>query len=909
MRREEPDDPQAGLAHDVRWLGDTLGHVIRDLEGEDLFEAVEGMRVAAKRAREDGDPVRRREARSELQRWARSMDALQAKNVAHAFTLYFQLVNLAEDVHRVRELRRRELQERVTGTAESLPAVLVELKRAGADRTAVREVLEAVALTFVFTAHPTEARRRTTERLLARVREVLAERDRATWTPSDAVMGEARLRAAVEALWQHGPERGRRPEVIDEVKTGLWYFRHVLFDAVPAVQRRLHLAFREAFGDVDAHELPVPLGFGSWMGADRDGNPFVTDEVTEETLELQRALVLERYLADLDALVDPLAASEERLPADQELRCALDRAAAAVPEARAVAAERNPQEPLRRLLTYVRERLERTRQRGEGGYAAPAELLQDLHVMRTRLRRSGARALADGTLLDTMIRIRCFGFHLASLDVREDARVHRRVIGELLGRQDYPRLDPQTRLRLLEGLAWPSSPSERSQEAQRLLSSFEHIGHVQRRFGPEALHTYAISHCASVADVVEVVRLAELAGVASSLDFVPLLEDRDALYGAGDLMDALMAHPTYRTHLRARGDVQELLVGYSDSMKEAGILSSRVAVRHAQRQAAAHCVQHGVTLRIFHGRGGSVSRGGGPTYRAIRALARDAFSGCTKITEQGEVRSFHFGDPELSVRYLEQTLGAALTKLYEARGLASGSAPDDLADTSHGQLVMEQLAREGERTYGRLVRDPDTLRYFVETTPLKAIADLNIASRPASRSVQEEVPDLESLRAIPWVFAWSQSRMVLTGWYGVGTALEWWSHAHGRDALRRLHEGSRFFRDLLDAVQMTLAKADMPIAERYARLCDDRRLCEKVYGRARREFERTRAQLLALTGEGELLEDDPVLQRSIRLRNPYVDPLSYLQVEALGRGPDADAWNRLVRATVQGIAAGLRNTG
>ncbi len=882
------------LSEDIRLLGDTLGEVLTAHGGRALFEHVESMRLAAKAARE-GDAG----AAERLAAEAAAMDATMAVEVARAFTLYFQLVNQAEDVHRTRVLREREMRGETV--PESLEAVFAELARRGASREQVLAVLREVRLGFVFTAHPTEARRPTTERLLAQVRRVLEARDRRRLTPTEARRGLRALRASVEALWEAATERAERPTVLQEVEAGLWYLRHVLLDAAPRMERRLHDAAARHFGPFDALELPATVWFGSWMGGDRDGNPYVTDAVMERTLELHRDICIDRYLRDLEGLADQLAAHAERLPPEPALQEALRRAAEAVPEAVPEVERRHRDEPLRRLLALMGARLRRTRRFSAGAYARPEELLRDLRAIRRVLRAAHAVALPEDRLLDLIRRVRTFGFVLAPLDVREDSRVVRAVVAELLGDPDCPSRPPEARRRMLRRLRLPASEEACSAQARRLLSLFDTIGRLQARFGRRAVPTFILSMTESEADVLEAMRLAELHGLADHLDFVPLLETRSALRAAGPLLSALLADEGYREHLRRRGEVQELLVGYSDSMKTAGVLASRLAVLGAQQAASAVCAEHGVRLRVFHGRGGSTSRGGGPTYRALRALPPEVFSGDTKLTEQGEVRAHHFANPDLAVRYLEQTVGAALLTRWEARFGEERPAPLP-AD------LLERLEARSHAAYRALVDDPGLVPFFLQATPYEVIARLNIASRPARRG--GAAFELSQLRAIPWVFAWSQCRAVITGWYGVGAALE-----PDEEAVRRLHASSPFFRDLVDNVEMTLAKADLGIAERYARLCEEPVVRERIFGAIRAEFERTRAAVLAVTGAPDLLAADPVIRSSIELRNPYVDPLSYLQVEALRRlrtaeaPAERDAWEQVARVTVQGIAAGLRNTG
>jgi phosphoenolpyruvate carboxylase len=874
-----------------------------------VYAAVEAIRLAAKEARDPDAADAGAAARARLAAVVGRLDPATALEVARAFTLYFQLVNLAEDTQRTRELRRREAEGGPASVGDSIHGAMAAIADAGAARDDALRALADVRLTFVFTAHPTEARRQTTERLLADVALVLRRRDRRTLSALEVAAADRRLRAAIEALFQHAAERAARPDVLDEVRAGLWYLRHVMLDIVPRFQRRLRDAFEQRFGPIDPLDLPVCVRFGSWMGGDRDGNPHVTPAVTARTIELHRDVVLDRYARDLQALVDPLAAADGRLPPHPDLDAALSSAGRTLPELIEETQRRNPHEPLRRLLTFAAARIARTRAFEPGRYDAPAAFLDDLLVMRDVLRRARAEALPDDALLDLIQRVRCFGFHLAALDVREDSRVHREAIGDLLGDVGYASATPRERAAALERLALPKPASAPvSDTSRRLLELFETIRQLQARVGPEAIGTYVISMTESAADVLEVLRLAELHGIADALDIVPLLETPDDLARAGPLLDALFAHPGYARHLDRRGRVQELLVGYSDSMKEGGLLASRVGVAEAQRAAAAVCRRRGVRLRVFHGRGGSVSRGGGPTHRAILALPPEAFTGEARITEQGEMRAHNFANPDLAVRYLEQTVGAAARVRFEqARALPPRPAGEE--------ELLARLAASSRAAYRALVEDPRLVPYFREATPFARIAALNIASRPARRA--GGTAGVSSLRAIPWVFAWSQSRHVLTGWFGVGAALSEML-ANDRDAgrLRGTLASSRFLRDLVDNVEMALSKTDLPIASRYAALCEDdatRGLFDVISA----EFDRTVSAVLRLTGRAELLADDPVLARSIRLRNPYVDPLSYLQVEALRRlraaeaaGEGADeAWTRVAHITVQGIAAGIRHTG
>ncbi|MEM9195497.1 MAG: phosphoenolpyruvate carboxylase [Myxococcota bacterium] len=890
------------LSDDVHLVGSTLGEVLRAHGSEALFAHVEAMRGYAKTARNSEDQNECAEARAHMADLAHRLLPDMACDVARAFTLYFQLVNLAEDCARVRILRDREKSGGAAQVDGSLAQAIHQLHESGVDREEALQVLQDVELGFVFTAHPTEARRRTTERLLSDVARSLARRDRQDLSPREIRREDRRLRAAIEALWQHASERSEKPTVLEEVKAGLWYLRHVLLDGVPRVMRRLWYAVEDTYGPVDPTTLPANIHFGSWMGSDRDGNPFVNNAITERALELQRSIILDRYREDLRSLADPLAGQQDRVPSSARLDRALADAASKVPEVAREAQERNPEEPLRRMLTFMHARMERTIARTAGAYPNPESLLDDLLAVRDALLQAGASALPNDILLDLIQRVRAFGFHLARMDLREDSEVHRQVVGELLGDPDYPTRTSADRTARLASLTLPSRDDEPSDEARRLLALFSDLSRLHDRFGEEALGTYIISMCSEAADVLEILRLLELHRADRATHVVPLLETPDDLHHAGPLLEELFSNEAYRQHLARRGDVQELLVGYSDSMKRGGILASRVGVLEAMIEAGRVCRAHDIRLRVFHGRGGSVSRGGGPTHRAIAAMPVSAFSGSMKITEQGEMRAHNFANPDLAVRYLEQTLGAAIQTRSRARNFKASETDGERAS------LLSELAKTSRQSYETLIADPELVTYFQQATPASQIAELHIASRPAKR--RGKAAGIDDLRAIPWVFSWGQSRHLMTGWYGVGTALAA-MQAEGRlDEVSTRLADSRFLDDLLENVEMALAKSDLPIAERYSALAEDEGLRGRVFGRIAAEHRLTEKLVLTLREQRALLEDEPVLRTSIERRNPYVDPLSYLQVEALKRlRAGEEAWGTVAKVAIIGISAGLRFTG
>jgi len=909
------------LSEQVHLLGDLLGETIVEQEGRPLFDLVEEVRGLAKahRAGDEG-------AGERLLRRVEALPLAESRGVVKAFATYFKLVNAAEEEERVRVLRRRERDAHAAGASatESIGAAVAELRASGVTAEEMQPLLDRLLIMPVFTAHPTEAKRRTILTKLARIASVLRRLDLEAPTPEEERAAHEVLREELVSLWQTEETRAYKPGVMDEVRNGLYYFETTLHDLAPEVAFALERAVAACYPGLRVP--PAFLRFGSWIGGDRDGNPLVTAAVTEETLRAHQDLALRLLRRGIERLHGHLSATERR-GVSAELEESLRRDAALLPEDARRAQERYRRQPYRQKLLYVYRRLGATLEASArpwradhrvrpGAYASAAELLEDLYVLQRSLRAHRGDRLAGGRLGTLVRQAEIFGFHLASLDVREHAARHAAAVGEVLARygiaSGYAAADEDARARVLtaEILAGrPFTPHrlDFSPATNATLEVFRLVRRAHERIGPAAVETCVVSMTRGPSDLLAVLLMARDAGVSDRLDVVPLFETVRDLHEAPATMERLFENPAYARHLAARGGAQTIMVGYSDSNKDAGYLSAHWELHLAQRALAAACHRHGVALTLFHGRGGTVGRGGGPTNRAILAQPPESVGGRLRLTEQGESVTNRYAYPALARRHLEQLVHAVL--------IAGGRRPS--GSPSRGgawERALNELAPLAEAAYRGLVHETPSLpRYLRAATPLDEIERLNIGSRPARR---DGATGLADLRAIPWVFAWTQSRVMLPGWYGLGSALSAWAGGDGSRLalLGTMYREWPFFKTLVDNAQLALRTADMLIAAVYATLAgpEDR---EAVFPRIREEYRLTESAIARLTGQRDLLDEAPWLQRSIRVRNPYIDPMNYVQVALLRRlreNPDeaeADEMRDAVRLSVNGIAAGLRNTG
>ncbi|MGA2012140.1 MAG: phosphoenolpyruvate carboxylase [Solirubrobacteraceae bacterium] len=902
------------FAADEALLTDVLREVIAAGEGAEALSLLDEAVALGRRARLGDDA-----AADRLTELVAGLGLAETQVLVRALTRWFQLVNLAEDSERVRRVRGRDAQHPDRPRGGSLREAIADYHSAGVTADELAEVLAVAELRLVMTAHPTEARRRTTIDKLARVFGVLRELDdRAAADQADA---RRRLLATVAELWGSDDLRAIELTVADEVRGGLIHFASTLAVTVPRIYRELEQAVAEFYPGADGRPSPrVPplLGFGSWIGGDRDGNPFVTPQTTVQALELMREHCLRLLEAGLEQLAGRLSLSQRLTGPAPELEPILSGGRARFPQLADQLDALNPEEPYRRALTFMRERVRDTFTRAPGAYLDPPELLDDLERVERSL-LEGPGALAAGAELRDLIRqVEVFGFHYARLDIREHARIHRRSLAEIYGSlgvcPEYETLAEVQRRALLQAQIAdrrpliPADIERFSDSTRETILTFrmlrERLGEANRG----AIQTYIISGTEGPCDLLEVLLLMKEAslcragGQLAQLRIVPLFEAGATLAAAPETIDAVLSMPVYRQALRAIGGEQEIMIGYSDSNKDVGYLASAWAAYTAQLELAAVMRRHGVSWCFFHGRGGAVGRGGGPTRGAILALPPGTVQGRLKMTEQGEVLTAKYAVAEIAHRELELATSATL---------ATGrSFPH--AESETFERLLAEMAADSERLYRSIVHDdPDFASFFEAVTPVHEISRLRLGSRPAKRTRAGGIGDL---RAIPWVFSWTQSRIVLPAWLGLGTALRSARERHGLALLRQMDDEWPFFTSLLANAEMGCAKADLGIARRYVSLWSDAPARERIWSALEAELERTIEELVLVGGGRRLLERDPVLQSSIDRRNPLVDPLSFIQVELLRRlreHPDGapEELGRVSLLTVNGIASGLRNTG
>jgi phosphoenolpyruvate carboxylase len=915
-------DKDLPLKEDTRLLGRLLGDVLRAQTGESGYARLESIRQTAiglRRASPDDAPS----IKDELAGLLNELPIAQTLDVVRAFSYFSHLANIAEDVHQ----NRRRRAHAIAGSppqAGSIAHALERLRAAGIDESALRAVLAEALVSPVLTAHPTEVQRKSildAEREIARL---LQWRDRSTLTPEEDETMRTGLYRQVLSLWQTAMVRLTTLQVSDEIDNGLAYYRYTFLDEIPRLYTALEDRFAREYGSALA--APTLLRMGSWIGGDRDGNPFVVAETLQYASRAQASLVLLHHLSEVHQLGAELSLSN-RLVTPTERLLALA----------AAARDPNPHrgdEPYRQALTGIYARLAATAREladcvpprpphaALPPYRAPAELLADLDVIAASLATHGAGQLAAGRLRLLRRAVSVFGFHLAALDLRQNSDVHAEVVGELLARagvhSDYAALDEAQRVRLL--IAELGNPRlldtphvARSPTQQSEIAVLHAAADIHRRFGPAALPHYVISKCQSLSDLLEVAVLLKEVGLLTpnrlAVNIVPLFETIADLGQCGDVMASAFRLPCYQRWLASRGGWQEVMLGYSDSNKDGGFVTANWALYQAELKLVDTFRNFDVKLRLFHGRGGTVGRGGGPSYEAILAQPYGSVNGAIRVTEQGEIIASKYSDPELGRRNLE-TLVAATLEATLLRDRDNGDHEQGFHD------AMQALSGFAFDAYRALVYEtPEFLPYFRASTPIAEIAELNLGSRPASRRPSQRIEDL---RAIPWVFSWSQCRLTLPGWYGFGTAVEAWlaEKPEARDeriaTLHDMHRRWPFFRSMLSNMSMVLAKTDLAIASRYADLVTDAAVREAIYPRLAAEHRRTVHWLLQVTGQSGLLDDNPTLARSIRNRFPYLDPLNHVQIELLRRyraGQTDVRTKRGIHLTINGLAAGLRNSG
>ncbi len=910
------DAKEIPLRRDVRSLGMLLGKVLVEQAGEPLLEVVEQLRrlliqqreqLPAAAAATEPSPTENTllaEAREKIAR----LEVEDAYRVTKAFAIYFELTNLAETNHRKRRRRAAKLHSEQPALVGSFRGTLLRMRAAGISAADALAALRKVRIVPVFTAHPTEVARRTVLLKRRRIAQYLENLDLLPLAAADAAEYESLILAEITSLWQTDEVRMQKPGVIDEVRMGLDFYPMTLFETLPRLYAELAESFAEVYGRALNHEeLPDLLHFGSWIGGDRDGNPLIKPDCTADALALARNVILDHYSLELQRLIDELSSSLRQTGCSAELRAAVEAYETKMGAEPSRGKWISEPELNRHFLDFVRMRMQFTRDElhHPNAYATAQELERDLLLLRASLIANRGQRLAELLIDPVMRKLRTFGFHLHTLDIRQHAQVHARALAELKA------------VGISDAASVAGTPKERraeiSAETTELLDTLRMIAQLKKTYAPEAIRAYVISGTESERDVFALLRLAEISGVevaGSASDPgllpVPLFESIGSLRAAAETMRRVWTAPEHQRLLDSWGRRQEVMLGYSDSNKDGGMLTSTWELHKAHRALHAVARECDVRLRLFHGRGGTVGRGGGPTHRAILAQPVGDFSGEMRLTEQGEVLNWKYSDPVLAEWNLELMIAASLEALTRPDGPAAG------ADRQWDD-AMEEISQDAYAYYRRhIAENADVLEYFEQATPVNELEHARMGSRPARRTQSRR---LEDLRAIPWVFGWMQSRHAVPAWFGVGYALQRFA-SKGPEQEMRLREMMRhftLFSDLVRNVEIAMAKADLNIARLYAStLVQDAALRDRVFGTLADEFERTRRLLLVVTGQSGLLEGNSVLLQSIRLRNPYVDPMSLIQVELLRRKraeAPSDGLNYALGATINGIAAGLHNTG
>lgn len=912
------NDSGLPLRRDVKMLGNILGEILQYNGGQELFETVEKFRLKFKLLRESFES----EIYEELKQEITGLDPKLRKQVIRAFAVYFHLINIAEQNHRIRRRREYQLQEDSNKQPGSIENAILSLKEHNIGADVIKKVFDEMSLELVITAHPTEATKRSILEIQKRIADLLKSLDNPLLAKKEREKIQGSLFNEVAALWQTDELRDRKPTVIDEVRNGLYYFDHTLFDVLPEIHQEVEESLADFYPE-ETWDVPTFLRFGSWIGGDRDGNPFVTSDVTWETLIRQRKLVLKKYREVLVELMRRFSHSTARVKVSDELIESVTR-----DEGKFLPEEKRwrvAEELYRRKFAVMIERVKKV---GEGapGYKQPEELLADLEIIRRSVYQHHP-VNHELKLLEKLIRqVKLFGFHLATLDIRNHSGEHEAAMMEILRKvriaEDYKSLSEEEKQELLQRLLADPRPvlllhEDYSNETQEMINVFQLIKRAQEEFGRQAISVYLVSMTQSVSDLLEVLVLAKEAGiyklhadgtVESYLNVAPLLETIDDLTAGPKIIETLFTMPVYKNHLEMLGNRQEIMLGYSDGSKDGGTMTANWKLYKAQLEIHQMAREHNIRLKFFHGRGGSLGRGGGPLNRSLLSQPAETFGDGIKITEQGEVLSSRYLLEDIAYRSLEQ----ATSTMLEVAAHVSTESEQEIRDERFVRAIEEISAASLSKYQALVFEDKDFLTYFNQATPLNELGELNIGSRPMARKNSAK---FENLRAIPWVFAWTQSRQLLPGWYAAGTGLESFARKSEENMalLREMYAKWPFFRSTIDNLQMALMKADIATARQYAALVEDTEIRDRIFGSIEDEYNRTREILLAITEDEELLEHSPNIRDSVKRRNPYVDPLNFIQVGLIKElrkmdEPDDELMTQVL-LTISGIAAGLRNTG
>lgn len=922
LRRISPEHDFSLLSRTIHFLGDTLGKVITQLEGEKILSIEETIRKLAKESRKGKE-----EATRMLSDIVRGLDIDMAYRMAMAFTCYFELVNLAEENYRVRILMKRRINQlnhpQKAIPKESIESAISQLKKAKVKKEEIQEILEKMEIVLVFTAHPTEIKRQTILNKLCEISSYL-KKESFNSKPSPAV--HSTVERLIASLWLTERSRSKNPQVLDEVRTGLWYFEHTLWDVIPVLHNELQRVLDIYYPGVTLK--PKWISFGSWIGGDRDGNFQVTTKTTATTFILQRNLALRKVSQSLERLSEIFSISSQRIPPTKKVIRLLNAKLKSFPSLKEEY-ERYPNEPYRLVLLALKKEVENSINK-----ISENDLLDFFHeckpdttlkaitevleALKENFDAPQTRIFLEGEFQKLAQRIEVFGIHIFSLDIRQHSAIHEEAIEEILRLNGHPEisyalLDEKEKVGLLNKLLEGPLPSlhslydRASDKLKEVLGPILVFSRSIAILGKEVCGCYLISMTSGLSDILEVLYLCKIC--RCSIDIAPLFETLSDLKSSPQTLQDLLSHPLYRKYLQERSDKQIVMLGYSDSNKDCGYMTSNWWLFQIQEKLHEVCRVHGVSLVLFHGRGGTIARGGGPAAKAILAQPKGLLEGKIRITEQGEVLSTRYHDFDIAFRILEQTTYGVLLAIHKSR--KKTILPKSWEKT------IECIAEESYRAYTHLLRqEPDFLRFWQEVTPINEIGSLKIASRPIFRF---RLNNFEDLRAIPWVFSWMQTRFVIPGWYGIGSSLKKVIETSPKalSILQKMYEKWTFFQTVIDNAQLSLAKTDIDIARLYCDLASDKNLAQRIFSIIEAEYKKTVETILKITLQNNILDHEPILQRSIQLRNPYVDPLNYIQVEMIkrnraGHPPTAleiDKIKSVIELTINGISAGLRNTG
>lgn len=902
------------LRQDIRFLTNLLDETVLEQEGRTLFEKLQKIRELSKNVRANRQPAQI----EKIQKMIDDLTLEEALKIAKAFTVHFQLVNTAEELQRIRRIRYYDQAE---GRYQemSLKKLFKELKSRKVPKAKIEKFLQSAEVELVLTAHPTEVKRRSVLEHLMRVFACLEALRHPDITLTEKDEQTRKLREALETLWQTRANRLRQLEVLDEVNHTLFFFEKTILNFLPDWHREFETEFARYYGPVK--EVPHFVHFGSWVGADRDGNPNVTCLVTEETVRRQQRLIFTHYFRECEALISYLSHSEHRVNVSGELKASLKKDSERFPPLAEHLKRYEVSELYRKKLSFIYHKLENTFFKKGDGYAAAGEFAEDLKIIQRSLAANQGKLAAEGYLKKLIDQVAQFGFHLAYLDFRDESPKIRQAIMEIYGEE---KITPELINRAVKEGAVTREVKEFSPEARDIVEQLHTMGRIQRNTGQKVVEDYLISMTQNSGDVIGLFCLAVRAGlievknnqvVKADIGIIPLFEAIQTLADADKIMEELLSIPLYASYLKCRGNVQEVMLGYSDSNKDGGYLAANWKLYQATKTLAETAAKRRVSLRIFHGKGGTIDRGGGQSHKAILANPNAAFDGKIKITEQGEIVAQKYNNPEIAKRNLEQLISAVLWT-----NLVSKKEQRRNRKMENWERIMGDLSERSFGYYRDLIFESSNFyKFYEEATPVKILAMARIASRPTSR---RKTQAFETLRAIPWVFSWIQSRYILTAWYGIGFSLGGYITEHGKQGLKDLQEMYQewpFFKSVIDNAQVSLAKTDLYIAEKYAELVRDEKLRAEIFDKIKAEYHRTCKAVFEILEQKQLLDFHPTLKESIYIRNPYVDPLNHIQLrflrelrdgEALTDGdPRKEKIREILLLTLNGIAFGMKSTG